>query len=135
VLLATVGVTAGVFSYRIPDLDVVLLGESGHGFFLFYSAALPVVLLLFNSWLEQSGAILRLMVAGACMGVGAALAIRLGAAAFAPAPYVVFPLFGVLIEQTVADERAWLITNALVAALVAVAAFNTAGDDQEAPEE
>ena len=135
VLIAAVGVTAGVFSYQIPELDVVLLGEQGRGFFLFYSAVVPVVLLMINSWLEESGLITRLLAAGACMGVGVSLAIRLATEVFKPAPFIVFPFFGVLIEQTVADERAWLVANALVAALVAFAAFSTAGDDEQSLEE
>ena len=127
-LLVVVGVVAGVFAYRIPELDVVLLGEGGRGFFVFYSAALPVALLFLNSWLEESGVISRLAATGAAVGVAVALAIRLGIEAFGPAPYLVFPVFGVLLEQTIADERAWLAVNAVVSALVAFTALSSGGE-------
>ena len=128
VLVAAVAVIAGVFAYRIPDLDALLLGEEGRGFFLFYSASLPVLLLFINSWLDESGVISRLFAAGAAIGAGLALAVRLAAAALSPAPYLVFPFFGVLLEHTIADERAWLAANAVVSGLVAVAAFSSAGE-------
>ena len=129
VLLVTVAVLAGVFAYRIPDLDVALLGEDGRGFFLFYSAAVPVLLLLINSWLEEGGLISRLFSTGAAIGVGLALAIRLATEVFSPEPYLTFPFFGVLLEDTIADERAWLVGNAVISGLVAIAAFTSAGED------
>lgn len=132
VLVAAVAVIAGVFAYRIPDLDVSVLGAEGRGFFLFYSASLPLLLLFINSWLEESGVISRLFAAGAAIGAGLALAVRLAVAAFSPEPYLVFPFFGVLLEHTVADERAWLAGNAIAAGLVAVAAFAGAGDEPPA---
>ena len=128
VLVVLVAVIAGVFAYRIPELDVALLGEEGRGFFLFYSAALPVLLLFLNSWLEESGLINRLVATGAAIGVGLALAIRLATEVFSPAPYLVFPFFGVLLEDTIADERAWLVANAVLSGLVAIAAFSSAGE-------
>lgn len=132
VLVAAVAVIAGVFAYRIPALDTVLLGEQGRGFFLFYSAAAPVLLLFINSWLEESGVVSRLFAAGAAIGAGLALAVRLAVEAFSPAPYLVFPFFGVLLEHTIADERAWLIGNAIASGLVAVAAFTGAGEEPPA---
>ena len=128
VLVVMVAIIAGVFAYRIPDLDVALLGEEGRGFFVFYSAALPVLLLFINSWLEESGLISRLFATGAAIGVGLALAIRLATEVFSPEPYLMFPFFGVLLEETIADERAWLAANAVVSGLVAIAAFSGAGE-------
>lgn len=132
VLVAAMAVIAGVFAYRIPDLDVAVLGAEGRGFFLFYSAALPLLLLFVNSWLEESGVLSRLFAAGAAIGAGLTLAVRLAVAAFSPDPYLVFPFFGVLLEHTVADERAWLAGNAIASALAAVAAFAGAGDEPPA---
>ena len=128
-LVVIVAVIGGLFAYRIPDLDVTLLGERGRGFFLFYSAALPVLLLFINSWLEESGLLSRLFATGAAVGVGLGLAIRLASEVFSPEPYLTFPFFGVLLEDTIADERAWLVANAVVSGLVAVAAFSSAGED------
>ena len=48
---------------------------------------------------------------------------------FGPEPYLTFPFFGVLLEDTIADERAWLVGNAVISGLVAIAAFSSAGDD------
>ena len=128
-LVVITAVIAGVFAYRIPDLDVALLGEEGRGFFLCYSAAVAVVLLFLNSWLEESGLMSRLFATGAAIGVGLALAIRLATEVFGPEPYLTFPFFGVLLEDTIADERAWLVGNAVISGLVAIAAFGSAGEE------
>ena len=37
--------------------------------------------------------------------------------------------FGTLFEDSLADERGWLAINALVAAIAAIAAFTSAGED------
>ena len=128
-LVAVMGVVCGVLAFHLPGLEVDLLGERGRGMFVFYSAALPVALLLLCSWLEESGLISQLLATGAAIGAGVALAIRLAIELFSPAPYVTFPLFGTLFEDTLVDERGWLAANAMVSALVALAVFSSAGED------
>ena len=128
-LVAIMGVVAGVMAFHIPGLEVELLGEQSRGLFVFYSAALPVALLMLTSWLEEGGPVSQLLATGATIGAGAALAIRLAIELFSTAPVIAFPIFGTLFEDTLADERGWLAINAMVAAVAAVAAFSSAGGD------
>ena len=128
-LVAIMGVVAGVLAFNLPGLEVELFGEQSRGLFVFYSAAVPVALLMLTSWLEESGPISQLLATGATIGAGAAVAIRLAIELFSSAPAITYPFFGVLFADTLADERGWLAINALVAAVAAIAAFTSAGED------
>ena len=128
-LVTIMGVVAGVLAFRVPGLEVELIGEQSRGLFVFYSAAVPVALLMLTSWLEESGPVSQLLSTGATIGAGAALAVRLAIELVSPTPVITFPIFGTLFEDTLADERGWLAINALVAAVAALAAFLSAGED------
>ena len=128
-LVVIMGVVAGVLAYRIPGLEVELFGERSRGLFVFYSAAVPVALLMLTSWLEEGGPVGQLLATGATIGAGAALAVRLAIELVSAAPVITYPFFGALFEDSLADERGWLAINALVAAVAALAAFLSAGDD------
>ena len=131
-LVVIMGVVAGVLAFHIPGLEVELLGEPGRGLFVFYSAAVPVALLMITSWLEESGPVSQLLATGATIGAGAATAVRLAIELVNSAPVITYPFFGVLFEDSLADERGWLAINALVAAIAAIAAFTSAGEDTPA---
>ena len=134
-LVAIVGVVAGVLAFHIPGLEVELLGEPSRGLFVFYSAALPVMLLFLCSWLEEGSVVSQLLANGAAIGAGAALAVRLAIELVSAAPVITFPFFGTLFEDTLVDERGWLAANAIVSALAAFTAFTSAGDDSAADSE
>ena len=134
-LVAITGVVAGVLAFNIPGLEVELLGEQSRGLFVFYSAAVPVALLMVTSWLEDGGPVGQLLATGATIGAGAATAIRLAIELFNEAPVIVYPFFGALFEDSLADERGWLAINALVAAIAAIAAFTSAGEDTPAADD
>ena len=131
-LVAIMGVVAGVLAFNLPGLEVELFGEHSRGLFVFYSAAVPVALLMLTSWLEESGPISQLLATGATIGAGAAVAIRLAIELFSTTPAIIYPIFGVLFEDTLADERGWLAINALGAAAAAIADFTGAGEDTPA---
>ena len=128
-LVAIMGGVAGVLAFHIPGLEVELLGEPSRGLFMFYSAALPVMLLFLCSWLEEGSVVSQLLANGAAIGAGAALAVRLAIELVSAAPVITFPFFGTLFEDTLVDERGWLAANAIVSALAAFTAFTSAGDD------
>jgi hypothetical protein len=128
-LVAIMGVVAGVLAFNIPGLEVELLGEQSRGLFVFYSAAVPVALLMLTSWLEEGSPVSQLLATGATIGAGAATSVRLAIELFNAAPVITYPFFGALFEDSLADERGWLAINALVAAITAIAAFTSAGDD------
>ena len=128
-LVAIMGGVAGVLAFHIPGLEVELLGEHSRGLFVFYSAALPVMLLFLCSWLEEGSVVSQLLANGAAIGAGAALAVRLAIELVSAAPVITFPFFGTLFEDTLVDERGWLAANAIVSALAAFTAFTSAGDD------
>ena len=132
-LVAIMGVVAGVLAFHIPGLEVELLGEPSRGLFVFYSAALPVMLLFLCSWLEEGSVVSQLLANGAAIGAGAALAVRLAIELVSAAPVITFPFFGTLFEDTLVDERGWLA--AIVSALAAFTAFTSAGDDSAADSE
>ena len=134
-LVAIMGVVAGVLAFHIPGLEVELLGEPSRGLFVFYSAALPVMLLFLCSWLEEGSVVSQLLANGAAIGAGAALAVRLAIELVSAAPVITFPFFGTLFEDTLVDERGWLAANAIVSALAAFTAFTSAGDDSAADSE
>ena len=134
-LVAIMGVVAGVLAFHIPGLEVELLGEHSRGLFVFYSAALPVMLLFLCSWLEEGSVVSQLLANGAAIGAGAALAVRLAIELVSAAPVITFPFFGTLFEDTLVDERGWLAANAIVSALAAFTAFTSAGDDSAADSE
>ena len=134
-LVAIMGVVAGVLAFHIPGLEVELLGEPSRGLFVFYSAALPVMLLFLCSWLEEGSVVSQLLANGAAIGAGAALAVRLAIEMVSAAPVITFPFFGTLFEDTLVDERGWLAANAIVSALAAFTAFTSAGDDSAADSE
>ena len=134
-LVAIMGGVAGVLAFHIPGLEVELLGEHSRGLFVFYSAALPVVLLFLCSWMEEGSVVSQLLANGAAIGAGAALAVRLAIELFSAAPVITFPFFGTLFEDTLVDERGWLAANAIVSALAAFTAFTSAGDDSAADSE
>ena len=134
-LVAIMGGVAGVLAFHIPGLEVELLGEPSRGLFVFYSAALPVMLLFLCSWLEEGSVVSQLLANGAAIGAGAALAVRLAIELVSAAPVITFPFFGTLFEDTLVDERGWLAANAIVSALAAFTAFTSAGDDSAADSE
>ena len=110
-----------MLAFHLPGLEVELLGEPSRGLFVFYSAAVPVALLMLTSWLEEGGPVSELLSTGATIGAGEATAIRLAIELFASAPVITYPFFGTLFEDSLADERGWLAINALLAAIAAIA--------------
>lgn len=128
-LCGTVAIVSGFWAYKIPELDVAILGEGGKGFFVFYSAALPILLLFIRFWSDESSLATRLTTLGTTLGAGIGLGIRLSIEAFSSSPFLIFPIFGTLIENTSADERGWLIANALFSIVAAFIALNMTEDD------
>lgn len=131
---AGVLVPVGVFGFTegvaVPDLDISILGVGNHRFFLFHSAlGLVVLRWLYRWWIEKDKhpdawlsrfkrKAVGTLLGTYALGVGVHLAIDV----FQPKA-VIFPVFGSLVDGTLADDNIWLLGNSLWAFRVAQDVF------------
>jgi membrane-bound metal-dependent hydrolase YbcI (DUF457 family) len=92
--------------FKVPDLDIPLLGIGNHRYFLFHSAILPVV-----AWfaLRRWKLIGVAIAAGFALGVGVHLLTDV-----VQTKAVVFPWAKTLVAGTSVDDRLWEGGNAVV---------------------
>ena len=131
VFALSVAVGAGFLAYRVPGLEVPLFGEEARGLFVLHSAALPLLLLLFVSWVEEARAAIRITIAGIGIGGSAGTVIRLMQELFSEQPVVWFPLVEPVLPDSPWDERIWLLLNAMIALIITIAIFNSGNDEPE----
>jgi hypothetical protein len=136
-LLLLLGVAVGAFilALRVPGLDVRLFGDDAKGLFLLHSAALPVLLLLVNSWVENAWTVIRLAAVGVGIGASAGTAIKLAQELFGADPRIWFPLLPPFLPDSFTDERIWLTLNAAVALIITITLFASAGDSDSDSDE
>ena len=122
----------GYLAFPLPTVDVEVLGEGASRNFLFYSALLPVLLLLSCSLLE-SRPFTRVVTAGATVGAAIGIGAQLVKALFVAEPVTFFAL-GSIFPDTLVDDALWLIGNTVTCALVIYAALTQAEEIEDEPE-
>ena len=127
-LLVASASVIGILSFHFSSLDVLLLGHNFQGYFIFYSAIIPTLLLLLNSQLENSGLIINLVSIGASIGAGFTTSISLIIKLFSTNVKIVFPVFNEIIKNSLIDDYAWLLTNLTLTILITIAIFNSSSE-------
>ena len=104
---------AGYLAFRhFPDLDIRILGIGRHRHFLFHSALLPLVALVWSRRNGSDGMAVRLVrafLAGMCAGIGFHLLLDVF-----QTKAVMFPFVGSLVDGVSWDDRLWEGTHAAV---------------------
>ena len=119
-LLVASASVIGILSFHFSSLDVLILGNSSQGYFIFYSAIIPTLLLLLNSQLENSGLIINLVSIGASIGAGFTTSISLIIKLFSTNVKIVFPVFNEIIKNS--------LTNLTLTILITIAIFNSSSE-------
>jgi hypothetical protein len=111
VACATVGF---ILFYRFPGYDRLLGAEVN---FALHSALVPVALglALRPRWISRPVVFVLMSVA---LGCSVAMGVRLFFEAADP-PVIVFPLVGSLVDDSLLDERLWLLANGIISFVLA----------------